>query len=145
MTLIRVNPASVRSYGREAQNTFGEMHDALVALVTAGRGEGPVAVVVDVLGRHSVEWPRHWGSRRWTYAMSFFSGIDEVPTSEMTTYARDDLLDAVEGAVTRAGARLVGAEFHDRAVAVGRHTATLAFNDAIPRYRTLVNELLRGA
>lgn len=47
MTLIRVNPASVRSYGREAQNTFGEMHDALVALVhevVAVRYYGPNAV-----------------------------------------------------------------------------------------------------
>ncbi len=124
--------------------TVDEMHDALTALVSAGRGDAPTALVVDVLGRHSVEWPRHWGTRRWTYAMSFFSGIDEVPTSEMTTYARDDLLGAVDTAVTRAGARLLSAEFHDRAVAVGRHTATLAFNDAIPRYRDLVNELLRG-
>lgn len=121
-----------------------EMDEALTALVAAGSGDDPIVLVVDVLGRHSVEWPRHWGTRRWTYAMSFFSGIDEVPTSEMTTYARDDLLGAVDTAVARAGARLVGAEFGDRAVAVGRHTATLAFNDAIPRYRSLVNELLRG-
>jgi SAM-dependent methyltransferase len=124
--------------------TPAEMHEAVVALVAATRGDGPTVLVVDVLGRYSVEWPRHWGERRWTYAMSFFSGIDEVPTSEMTTYARDDLLGTVDDAVTRAGARLVAAEFDDRAVAVGRHTDTLAFNDAIPRYRALVNELLRG-
>ena len=35
MTLIRVNPESVRGYGREAQQIFEEMHGSLVALVDA--------------------------------------------------------------------------------------------------------------
>lgn len=33
MTLIRVNPASVQQYGREAQAAFDEMHRSLVTLV----------------------------------------------------------------------------------------------------------------
>ncbi len=33
MTHIRVNPESVRTYGREAQNIFEGMHDSLVTLV----------------------------------------------------------------------------------------------------------------
>jgi hypothetical protein len=47
MTLIRVDPESVRGYGREAQNIFGQMHDALVSLVNdvvAVRYFGPNAV-----------------------------------------------------------------------------------------------------
>lgn len=47
MTLIRVNPASVREYGRQAQASFDEMHRSLTELVTevvAVRYFGPNAV-----------------------------------------------------------------------------------------------------
>lgn len=47
MTLIRVNPESVRGYGREAQNVFEAMHQSLVQLVNdvvAVRFFGPNAV-----------------------------------------------------------------------------------------------------
>lgn len=67
MTLIRVNPASVQQYGREAQAAFDEMHRSLVDLVgevVAVRYFGPNAVVfktecgrlaVDVAGRLHLE------------------------------------------------------------------------------------------
>jgi hypothetical protein len=48
MTLIRVNPESVRSYGRQAQAAFETMHRSLVELVdevVAVRYFGPNAVV----------------------------------------------------------------------------------------------------
>ena len=47
MTLIRVDPESVRGYGREAQGIFEQIHDALVRLVddvVAVRYFGPNAV-----------------------------------------------------------------------------------------------------
>jgi hypothetical protein len=47
MTLIRVDPTSVRAYGTEAQNIFGNMHTALTTLVNdvvAVRYYGPNAV-----------------------------------------------------------------------------------------------------
>lgn len=47
MTLIRVNPESVRSYGRQAQAAFESMHQSLVELVdevVAVRYFGPNAV-----------------------------------------------------------------------------------------------------
>lgn len=47
MTLIRVNPESVRAYGAEAQNLFESMHQSLVQLVNevvAVRYFGPNAV-----------------------------------------------------------------------------------------------------
>jgi hypothetical protein len=47
MTLIRVNPESVRSYGIEAQNIFDTMHSSLLGLVNevvAVRYFGPNAV-----------------------------------------------------------------------------------------------------
>lgn len=47
MTLIRVNPASVLQYGREAQSAFEHMHQSLVELVgevVAVRYFGPNAV-----------------------------------------------------------------------------------------------------
>jgi hypothetical protein len=47
MTLIRVNPASVRTYGTQAQSLFEQMHQSLVQLVdevVAVRYFGPNAV-----------------------------------------------------------------------------------------------------
>jgi hypothetical protein len=47
MTLIRVNPESVRRYGAEAQNTFDTMHASLVSMVNVLVGVryfGPNAV-----------------------------------------------------------------------------------------------------
>jgi len=60
MTLIRVNPESVRGYGRQAQTTFEAMHHSLVELVNevvAVRYFGPNAVVFKTeCGRMSAEF-----------------------------------------------------------------------------------------
>lgn len=60
MTLIRVNPESVRRYGSQAQNIFNSMHDSLVGLVNevvAVRYFGPNAVAFKTeCGRLSAEF-----------------------------------------------------------------------------------------
>jgi SAM-dependent methyltransferase len=101
-------------------------------------------LVVDVLGRYSVEWTPRWPETRWAYNMSFFEGANETVHDQMSFYDRHSLDDALVEAATGAGARLAGVTFTDRSVLVGRHTATRAFNQGIPPYRTLLNELARG-
>ena len=60
MTLIRVDPESVRGYGIDAQNLFEQMHDALVSLVrdvVAVRYFGPNAVAFKTeCGRMAAEF-----------------------------------------------------------------------------------------
>ncbi|WP_326949033.1 class I SAM-dependent methyltransferase [Amycolatopsis sp. NBC_01307] len=102
-------------------------------------------MIVDVLGRYSVEWTPRWPETRWAYNMSFFEGANETVHDQMSFYDRGSLDDALVQAAIGAGARLGAVTFTDRSVLVGRHTATRAFNQAIPPYRTLLNELARGA
>jgi SAM-dependent methyltransferase len=121
-----------------------ELRVALTALFAAVPGGRRCAAVVDVLGRWSLEWSPNWDRETWRYAMSFFAGIDDVPHSEMTFHSRESLWSAVTDAAAAAGARVRTAAFHDRSVAVGRHTATAEFDPHVPPYRTLVNRLYAG-
>jgi hypothetical protein len=76
--------------------------------------------------------------------MSFFEGASETVHDQMSFYDRRSLDDTLVEAATGAGARLAGVTFTDRSVLAGRHTATRAFNQGIPPYRTLLNDLARG-
>ncbi|GAB3164028.1 hypothetical protein GCM10027258_85080 [Amycolatopsis stemonae] len=102
-------------------------------------------IIVDVLGRYSIEWTPRWPRTRWSYNMSFFEEATETIHDQMSFYDRRSLDETLVEAATRARARLSRLTFTDRSILVGRHTATLAFNPAIPPYRTLLNDLARGA
>ncbi|TCK21611.1 class I SAM-dependent methyltransferase [Pseudonocardia endophytica] len=121
-----------------------EFRAALAALFAAVPRGHRCAAVVDVLGRFSLEWTPNWDRATWRYAMSFFAGTDDVLHSEMTFHSRESLWSAIGGAAADAGARIATAAFHDRSVAVGRHTATAEFAPDVRPYRTLVNRLYDG-
>jgi SAM-dependent methyltransferase len=109
------------------------------------RNRRRAAVVVDVLGRFSVEWTPNWASTRWNYAMSFFEDVADRIEETMTFHDRGSLSAVIASAADRAGVRPLDVTFTDRSVLVGRHTATRSFNPSIPPYRSLVNELARGS
>ncbi|ANY05136.1 class I SAM-dependent methyltransferase [Pseudonocardia sp. HH130630-07] len=119
----------------------GALRSVLAAV--AGRGRR-AAVVVDVLGRYSVEWRPRWHAERWDYAMSFFAGGGATISEPMTFYGRDRLDACVDAALPGTGARVVSRTAVDRSVLVGRHTATGSFHPEVPRFRTLVNDLVRA-
>lgn len=107
------------------------------------RGRRRAVVLVDVLGRYSVEWVANWGCERWDYAMTFFEDTEQRIVEPMTFFSRDSLGEVITGAADSVGAAVKTA-FTDRSVLVGRHTATRAFNASIPPYRSLLNELFDG-
>lgn len=120
---------------------------ALARVLTgASHGRAPAAVVIDVLGRYSIEWTTRWSTERWNYPMSFFEGTggDEPITTPMTFYDRWSLTAALDLARRHAGAHLVSVDFVDRSVMVGRHTTTGAFTPHLPNYRSLINKLHDG-
>lgn len=124
--------------------TRDELVAALGSVLTAVAARGRrAAVVVDVLGRYSVEWQPRWDTERWDYAMSFFAGGGEAISEPMTFYGRAELDATVDAALAGSGARLVSRTAVDRSVLVGRHTATGTFHPSVPRFRTLVNDLVR--
>ncbi len=124
--------------------TTSEMTDVIAnimrRILAAGRR---AAIIVDVLGRFSIEWMRNWHSPRWNYAMTFFEDTTERLEQQMTFFDRTSLGDAIAAAARSTGAQPAELGFTDRSILVGRHTATRAFNPAIPPYRTLVNDLAR--
>lgn len=123
--------------------TTSELGDALASVLGSVTAAGRRAVVVvDVLGRYSVEWQPRWHLDRWDYAMSFFTGGEHIE-EPMTFYDRPAMERVVDRAAAATGARVTRRAYADRSVLVGRHTATGTFHPAVPRFRSLVNALVR--
>lgn len=111
---------------------------------SARRHRTQSVVVVDVLGRYSIEWVGRWRSGRWPYRMSFFQSEEEGGFADMSFHSADSLAQAINAAASRAGCPAPRIEFADRSIMVGRHTATAEYNEGLPPYRTLVNGLYDG-
>jgi SAM-dependent methyltransferase len=124
--------------------TTSEMTEVIANIMRRILASGRrAAIIVDVLGRFSIEWMRNWHSPRWNYAMTFFEDTTERLEQQMTFFDRTSLGEAIAAASRSTGAQPAELGFTDRSILVGRHTATRAFNPAIPPYRTLVNDLAR--
>lgn len=100
------------------------------------------AVVVDVLGRYSIEWTPQWEESRWNYAMSFFESEGDAEATWMSFYSHHHLQEIMQQAMDEVGCPVEKFEFFDRSIMVGRHTSTGQFNPKLPQYRNLVNSLL---
>ncbi|MBC6478308.1 MAG: class I SAM-dependent methyltransferase [Hormoscilla sp. GM7CHS1pb] len=100
------------------------------------------AVVVDVLGRYSIEWTPKWKESRWDYCMSFFESEGDAEATWMSFYSHEHLQKVMQQAADAVGCPVEKFEFFDRSIMVGRHTSTGEFNPGLPQYRDLVNSLL---
>ena len=100
------------------------------------------AVVIDVLGKYSIEWVSKWNLSRWNYRMNFFQSDGEADFTPMSFYSAKDLNKLIHEAAAQANCKLSGIEFFDRSVMVGRHTSTGEFTPNLSRYRNLVNSLM---
>lgn len=122
--------------------TPAELEQALTELLRAARQRpSPVVLVVDVLGRYSVEWTSRWSRQRWDYRMSFFRSDLAAAGTDMTCYSGAELRAALRRAAASADCPLAGVECSDRSVLVGRHTATGEYTPGLRPYRELVNAL----
>ena len=122
--------------------TRGELREVVTEALAAGRGTGAGTVlVIDVLGRYSLEWTSRWEQTRWEYAMSFFSTDREAGATPMSTYGGSELAELIEAAARDAGRTLSRLELVDRSIVVGRHTATGAYTPGLRDLRQLVNDL----
>jgi len=111
------------------------------ALATAAQRHHPTVLVLDVLGRYSLEWTSRWEQDRWEYRMSFFSTDHDVTATPMSTYGGPELETLVRTAAAVAGCQLDRVALVDRSIVVGRHTATGEYTPGLRNYRRLVNEL----
>jgi SAM-dependent methyltransferase len=122
-----------------------ELRIALKGIMSSIRENGErAALVVDVLGRYSLEWPTHWDSDRWNYQMTFFHDAPDTVSAPMTFYSRTSLDAVIQDGAAESGLTLEHVDYFDRSIMVGRHTGTNTFGTAIPEYRLLVNRLYEG-
>ncbi len=123
--------------------TNKELHQALKMIgANVRQHRSRCAVVVDVLGRYSIEWIPQWQESRWNYSMSFFESEGDAEATWMSFYSHDHLQEIMQQAMDEVGCPVEGFEFFDRSIIVGRHTSTGQFNPKLPQYRNLVNNLL---
>ncbi|NMF63518.1 hypothetical protein DP113_01980 [Brasilonema octagenarum UFV-E1] len=101
-------------------------------------------VVVDVLGRYSIEWVSQWDQSRWAYRMSFLAEGQEQESMMMTCYYSPELKQMIHEAAQQANCNISSLEFFDRSMMVGRHTSTREYNPAIPPYREVINSLYKS-
>ena len=111
------------------------------ALAAARTRPRPTVLVIDVLGRYSIEWTTRWEQTRWEYRMSFFNTDQAVTSTPMTTYGGAELEELVRAAADAAGCALARVDLVDRSLVVGRHTGTGEYTPGLRPYRRLLNEL----
>jgi SAM-dependent methyltransferase len=122
-----------------------ELGESVRCLATSARQQRRrVALVLDVLGRYSAEWPDRWDSSRWNYVMSFFNGDGEPPTATMSTWSGTDLEATVRSKCEAAGCHVGPLVRWDRAVSVGRHADSGQHPSLNAGLRGAVNHLAAG-
>jgi len=119
----------------ETQDTLGNIFRAIKKNKTQS------LVIVDVLGRYSIEWVSQWGKSRWPYRMSFVADGREQEEMMMTCYYAPELKGMIYEAAQQENCQISEIEFFDRSIMVGRHTSTLEYNSSIPPYREVINSL----
>jgi SAM-dependent methyltransferase len=122
--------------------TRDELADVVTgALAAAARHPRPTVLVIDVLGRYSLEWTTRWDRTRWDYRMSFFATDRDVTSTPMSTYGGEELEGLLSAAADAAHCHLDRITLVDRSIVVGRHTATGEYTPGLRNYRQLVNDL----
>lgn len=98
-------------------------------------------IVVDVLGKYSIEWVSKWKESRWPYRMSFVADRQEQEPMMMTCYYAPELISMIREVAELQKCNISSVECFDRSIMVGRHTSTREYNPSIPPYREKVNSL----
>jgi SAM-dependent methyltransferase len=115
---------------------------ATVAVAPGTDAARTTLLVIDVLGRYSLEWTTRWDTTRWDYRMSFFATDADVNATPMTTWDGTGLRGLIVRAAGAAGTHVADLHLVDRSLAVGRHTMTGEYTPGLPRLRDLVDGLV---
>jgi len=119
----------------QTRDTLGHIFQAI------RQNKTPSMVVVDVLGRYSIEWVSQWDKRRWPYRMSFLADGDAQDDMMMSCYYAPELETLIREMAEQKQCHVSGVDFFDRSIMVGRHTSTCEYNPDIPPYRDIINSL----
>ena len=127
-------------------------HDLEARLVQVARHAGPGAVVVlDLVGRFSLEWPAYWQASTESekvrpYSMSYLFGDEErarggIETFPLRFWTGREVRALCSKVSADAGKAVRVRELFDRSIFVGRHVDTREYGSRLPPLRRLVNRL----
>lgn len=136
------------SYGSLSHLDAPDLEALLNDIYTHGRDGS--TVVLDLLGRHSIEWPKYWSA--WTeaekfapYSMSYLNtefGMDEeIEFFPMRYWSGAEVDEMVARLRAEKNADFQILRTVDRSIMVGRHVDTQEYNTQVPPMRRMVNRL----
>ncbi len=137
------------SYGSLSHLAASELKTCLRAVTRhAARGS---LVVLDLIGRFSLEWPGYWGARAEDekvrpYSMSYLFHERERKSGEIERFplrfwTGDEVRGLWEEVCSDVGTPLEALEVLDRSIFVGRHVDTGEYGTSLPPLRRQVNRL----
>lgn len=137
------------SYGALSHLSARQLEDRLVQI--ARHAQPGALVLLDVLGRLSLEWPEYWSAtseleKTRPYSMSYLFGEQEraqgqVETFPLRFWTGREVRELCRRVSQQAGKRVHVAEMFDRSIFVGRHIDTGEYGSQLPPLRRLVNSL----
>ena len=108
-------------------------------------------VVLDLIGRYSIEWPGYWGAQLEAekvrnYSMSYlYSDADRASTTierfPLRFWAGSEVAELAAELQATSGRRVEVLKTMDRSILVGRHMDTREYNPKLPPIRQLANSL----
>ncbi|MGF1581751.1 MAG: class I SAM-dependent methyltransferase [Gemmataceae bacterium] len=118
----------------------------------AEHGMNGSLVVLDLLGRYSLEWPRYWSAEteeeKYThYTMSYLYLGDEEAMAKaeffpIRFWAGAEIPLLIDEVNAKSGYEYAVPVQADRSILIGRHSDTQEFNSEIPSIRSKINLLL---
>ena len=108
-------------------------------------------VVLDLIGRYSIEWPGYWGAQMEeekvrNYSMSYLYSESERSNSNIERFplrfwAGNEIAELAAELQETSGRHVGVVKKIDRSILVGRHTDTKEYNPKLPPIRQLANSL----
>jgi len=137
------------SYGALSHLDGAHLKRCLVQIV---KHASPGALVVlDLMGRYSLEWPGYWNmvsedETVRSYSMSYLYDEAERRSNDVETFSirfwtGEEVRDLCRELSADTGVAVEAAEVLDRSIFVGRHVDTREYGCRLPPLRSLVNRL----
>ncbi len=122
----------------------------LLVQIAGHSGPGSLAVL-DLVGRHSPEWPAYWTAtsddeKVRPYSMSYLYDESErrsgtVERFLLRFWTGPEVRELCQQVATESGVRVEVAALLDRSMFVGRHVDTQEYGTSLPPLRSIVNRL----
>ncbi len=137
------------SYGSLSHLNRAELVKLLLDVCKHAKQES--MVVLDLIGRYSIEWPGYWGAQLEeekvrNYSMSYLYSENErsgeqIEHFPLRFWSGTEVQELADELASESGRTVELLKRMDRSILVGRHTDTREYNPKLPPIRELANSL----